>query len=215
MPTKTEEGKNNKLWAWDKTKSANWTGRKLKNQASAEWREVKRVKGLGDWQEQGIKRVTTADARQAAPDADTRTRTTWTIRRRCTNLTRRHNQVDGLSGCATMPLPPISPAPHGLGCVPKSKITTHQRRHKNVTSILLLRDVNSKRNARQRQQSQRPKEQKPTATATATSSFARRDAKGHAKGKAKGNDSKAKRGGAEHGQTDNRTGQTQKYCGKN
>lgn len=106
------------------------------------------------------------------------------------------------------PLPTASPAPHGLGCVPKSKITTHQRRHKNVTSILLLRDVNSNSNARQRQQSQRPKEQKPTATAT--SSFARRDAKGHAKGKAKGNDSKATRSGAnqsraEHRQTDRQT----------
>lgn len=114
------------------------------------------------------------------------------------------------------PPPPASPAPHGLGCVPKSKITTHQRRHKNVTSILLLRDVNSNSNARhsqrqwlrQRQQSQQPKEQKPTATAT--SSFARRDAKGHAKGKAKGIDSKAMRSGAnqsraEHRQTDRQT----------
>lgn len=113
-----------------------------------------------------------------------------------------------------MPLPPphFSCSSLGLGCVSKSKITTHQRRHKNVTSILLLRDVNSNSNSnarqRQRQQSQRPKKQKPTATAT--SSFARRDAKGHAKGKAKGNDSNAKRSGAnqsraEHRQTDRQT----------
>lgn len=68
-------------------------------------------------------------------------------------------------------------------CVLKSKITTHQRRHKNVTSILLPEEAGSggESPAKKWQAGRGGGRDEPAAT----SSFTRRDAKGHAKGKAK------------------------------
>lgn len=66
----------------------------------------------------------------------------------------------------------------------KSKITTHQRRHKNVTSILLPEGAGSGGVA-STQQKKMGAGQRGGDEPAATSSFTRRDAKGHAKGKAK------------------------------